>query len=93
MSSRVRTKCLMAYKKLTSTLNKTFLLSKYVNAACCTLLAIALIFFTKWLNASAKGQLVSKCPFGVIVWTKIPTKFFPGFLPQPLKRGQIKTVV
>ena len=29
----------------------------------------------------AKGQLISKCPFGVIVWTKIPTKFFPGFLP------------
>ena len=29
----------------------------------------------------SKGQLISKCPFGVIVWTKIPTKFFPGFLP------------
>ena len=28
-----------------------------------------------------KGQLISKCPFGVIIWTKIPTKFFPGFLP------------
>ena len=28
-----------------------------------------------------KGQLISKCPFGVIVWTKIPTKNFPGFLP------------
>ena len=28
-----------------------------------------------------KGQLISKCPFGVIVWTKIPTNFFPGFLP------------
>ena len=28
-----------------------------------------------------KGQLISKCPFGVIVWTKIPTKSFPGFLP------------
>ena len=28
-----------------------------------------------------KGLLISKCPFGVIVWTKIPTKFFPGFLP------------
>ena len=27
------------------------------------------------------GQLISKCPFGVIVWTKIPTKSFPGFLP------------
>ena len=28
-----------------------------------------------------KGQLISKGPFGVIVWTKIPTKFFPRFLP------------
>ena len=28
-----------------------------------------------------KGQLISKCPFGVIVWTKIPTKKFPRFLP------------
>ena len=28
-----------------------------------------------------KGQLISKCPFGVIVWTKIPTKNFPRFLP------------
>ena len=23
-----------------------------------------------------KGQLISNCPFGVIVWTKIPTKLF-----------------
>ena len=28
-----------------------------------------------------KGQLISKCLFGVIIWTKTPTKFFPGFLP------------
>ena len=28
-----------------------------------------------------KGQLISKCPFDVIFWAKIPTKFFPGFLP------------
>ena len=27
-----------------------------------------------------KGQFISKCPFGVFVWTKIPTKFFPGFM-------------
>ena len=30
---------------------------------------------------SSKGQLISKCPLGVIVWTEIPTKNFPGFLP------------
>ena len=37
-----------------------------------------------WINVffwATKGQLISKCPFGVIVWTKIPTKKFPGFLP------------
>ena len=28
-----------------------------------------------------KGQLISKCLLGVIVWFKKPTKFFPGFLP------------
>ena len=25
-------------------------------------------------QATTKGQLISKCPFGVIVWTKIATK-------------------
>ena len=33
------------------------------------------------LEKVVKGQLISKFPFGVIVWTKIPTIFFPGFLP------------
>ena len=31
----------------------------------------------KWkfcADSLAKGQLISKFPFGVIVWTKIPTK-------------------
>ena len=32
-------------------------------------------------NGHSRGQLISKCPFGVIVWTKIPTKKFPRFLP------------
>ena len=45
------------------------------------------------LIGKSKGQLISKCPFRVIVWTKIPMNFFPGYLPQPLKRGQIKKVV
>ena len=35
----------------------------------------------RFLNFLDKGQLISKCPFGVIVWTKIPTKKFPRFLP------------
>ena len=33
-----------------------------------------------------KGQLISKCPFAVIIWTKIPTIFYLRFLPQHLKR-------
>ena len=28
---------------------------------------------------SDKGQLISKCPFDVIIWTKIPTKKFDPF--------------
>ena len=28
-----------------------------------------------------KGQLISKCPFVVIVWTKTPTIFFENFYP------------
>ena len=29
-----------------------------------------------------KGQLISKCPFGIIVWTKIPTELFLDFCPE-----------
>ena len=31
---------------------------------------------------ASKGQLISKCPFGIIVWTKIPTKLFLDFCPE-----------
>ena len=35
------------------------------------------------LNCSdTKGQLISKCPFGVIIWTKIPTKKFDNICPR-----------
>ena len=33
----------------------------------------------------SKGQLISKCPFGVIISTKIPTKKFDNFCPRNLK--------
>ena len=36
-----------------------------------------------------KGQLISKCPSGVIVWTKIPTKKFENFCPG----GQIEKIM
>ena len=35
--------------------------------------------------AETKGQLISKCPFGVIVSTKIPTKKFDNFCPRIFK--------
>ena len=41
--------------------------------------------FSFWVT---KGQLISKCPFGVFKSPKKPTIFVPGFLPQPLKIGQ-----
>ena len=28
-----------------------------------------------------KGQIISECPYEIIVWTKILTKKFPRFLP------------
>ena len=49
-------------------------------------------FYVGVQNVVAKGQLISKWPFGVFKSCKKPTKFFPGFLPQPLKRGQIKKI-
>ena len=33
-------------------------------------------------NQETKGQLISKCPFGLIVSTKIPTKKFDNFCPR-----------
>ena len=44
------------------------------------------------IHHKIKGQLISKCLFGVIVWTKKTRIFFPGFLPLSLKRGQIKKI-
>ena len=45
------------------------------------------------LKYGPKGQLFSKCPFGVFVWSKIPTKEFYKFLPKNLKRGQIIIII
>ena len=35
-----------------------------------------------FISFYSKGQLISKCPFGIIVWTKIPTKLFLDFCPE-----------
>ena len=34
------------------------------------------------INLAVKGQLISKCPFGFIVSTKIPTEKFDKFCPR-----------
>ena len=41
---------------------------------------------------TAKGQIVSECPYEKIVCPKIATKKIPRFLPYPLRRGQIKKI-
>ena len=33
-------------------------------------------------SQTSKGQLISKCSFGVFVWTKIPSKKFDNFCPR-----------
>ena len=38
------------------------------------------------------GKNWEKCPFGIFKSPKKPTKIFPGFLPKPLKKGQIKKI-
>ena len=43
-------------------------------------------------NWTFKGQLISKCPFGVIVWTKIPTKTFAKFCPT-YSRAKLTIVI
>ena len=40
----------------------------------------------------SKGQIISECPYEIIVYPKITTKKFPRFLPWPLRRGQIKKI-
>jgi len=43
-------------------------------------------------NTKLKGQIISKCPYEIIVYPKIATKKFPRFLPWPLRIGQIKKI-
>ena len=40
--------------------------------------------------ADIKGQIISECPYEIIVYPKIATKKFLRFLPWPPRRGQIK---
>ena len=42
------------------------------------------IYFLNHLSKAqpCKGQLISKCPFGVKTSSKKPTKLFPGFCPE-----------
>ena len=42
------------------------------------------LFINHALIEHPKGQLILKCPFGVLKSPKKPTNFFPEFLPWPL---------
>ena len=44
-------------------------------------------------NQTMEGQIISECPYEIIVCPKIATKKFPRFLPQPIRRGQIKNFI
>ena len=54
------------------------------------LISLLAFYFPKFIWISCKGQLISKCPFGVFKSSKKPMNLFLGFLTEPLKRGQIK---
>ena len=45
------------------------------------------------ISDQTKGQIISKCPYEIIVYPKIATKKFPRFLPWPLRRGQTKNFI
>ena len=49
--------------------------------------------YSNFKFCACKGQIISECPYEIIVWTKIPTKKLPRFLPKPLRRGQIKKFI
>ena len=51
------------------------------------------VSFILYFYPAYKGQLISKCPFGVIVWTKIPTKFFSRISALASKKRSNKKVV
>ena len=46
-----------------------------------TLVLLILAMVTSLQQRGDKGQLISKCPFGVIVWNKISMKKYDKFLP------------
>ena len=50
------------------------------------------LFYAEFCK-NGKGQIISECPYEIIVCPKIATKKFPRFLPWPLRRGQIKNFI
>ena len=56
----------------------------FCSSSCCYVSCWGGLFFVKSRlhGHKSKGQLIWKCPFGFIVWTKIPTKLFLDFCPE-----------
>ena len=51
------------------------------------------LFIISTVRSGVKGQIISECPYEIIVYPKIATKKFLRFLPWPLRRGQIKNFI
>ena len=51
------------------------------------------IKLTELFKPFTKGQIISECPYEIIVSPIRATKKFPRFLPWPLRRGQIKNFI
>ena len=47
---------------------------------------------SKEIVSNVKGQIISECPYEIIVSPIRATKKIPRFLPWPLRRGQIKKI-
>ena len=41
-----------------------------------------MILYTNFVFLTSKGQLISECPFGLKISSKIPTKLLPDFCPE-----------
>ena len=85
--------CKISYKCI---FGRLFLVAAKVSLQTCEIESVQDFFMQAGhkttYRARGKGQLISKGLFDAIVSTKKPTIFFKEFLPQPLKRGQIKKI-
>ena len=71
---------------------KTSFWKQYQNWALFSVMIIKTSCRSYVKKKTTKGQMISECPYEIIVYPKIATKKFPRFLPWPLRRGEIKKI-